>query len=273
MDGAFTDFPETYRQALSQLYPADQMTEDELCLEATYDHSLEGITTNRPLVIAHRGASGVYPEHTAKAYQVGWKQAEVISERISVHLLAAWNIHKSFRLVRETEYVAYFGASLHDRGIVSALFPASCWFCFLLLYTPRFSLQEGIDQGADFIECDVVVSKDLKPFCFHDNWLKEHTNVKELFPDCEETLYVPDFGQTFTDCFAHRFTLAQLKTLRVKQTVKTRDSSFDGQLGIVTLAEYLDIIKSANRVVGAYPELKNPVFVKDLDIWKNSEKR
>ena len=39
-------------------------------LDANFNHGLKGITTTKPLVIAHRGASGVYPEHTIPAYQV-----------------------------------------------------------------------------------------------------------------------------------------------------------------------------------------------------------
>ena len=42
-------------------------------LDAIFNHGLKGITTTKPLVIAHRGASGVYPEHTIPAYQVSDK--------------------------------------------------------------------------------------------------------------------------------------------------------------------------------------------------------
>ena len=40
-------------------------------LKANFNHGLKGIITTKPLVIAHRGASGVYPEHTIPAYKVG----------------------------------------------------------------------------------------------------------------------------------------------------------------------------------------------------------
>ena len=39
-------------------------------LKANFNHGVKGITTTKPLVIAHRGASGVYPEHTIPAYRV-----------------------------------------------------------------------------------------------------------------------------------------------------------------------------------------------------------
>ena len=66
-----------------------------------------------------------------------------------------------------------------------------------------------------------------------------------MFPDCEETLYVPDF----------------------KQSRSTRDPQYDLLYEIPTLEEYLDTAKKAKRVVGIYPELKNPIFVRDLSIW------
>ena len=46
--------------------------------KANFNHGLQGITTTKPLVIAHRGASGVYPEHTIPAYQV--RQATAICD-------------------------------------------------------------------------------------------------------------------------------------------------------------------------------------------------
>ena len=88
-----------------------------------------------------------------------------------------------------------------------------------------------------------------------------------MFPDCEETLYVPDFLSNITDCFAHRLTLAEIKTLKVKQSRSTRDSQYDLLYEIPTLEEYLTTVKKAKRVIGIYPELKNPNFVHDLSIW------
>ena len=111
----------------------------------------------------------------------------------------------------------------------------------------------------------------MEYLCVHDNWLSKVTNVKDVFPGCEETLYVPDFLSDITDCFAHRFTLAQLKTLRVKQSFATRDPQYDLQFEIPTLKEYLDVAKNAGQVVGVYPELKNPNFVHGLDIWSGAD--
>ena len=84
---------------------------------------------------------------------------------------------------------------------------------------------------------------------------------------CEETLYIPDRDYYITDCFTHNFTLVEIKTLGVKQAFNTRDPQYDYKLKIPTLQEFLDLAKNASRVVGVYPELKNPIFVNGLDIW------
>ena len=50
-------------------------------------------------------------------------------------------------------------------------------------------MQEATDDGADFIECDVVITKDLVLICLHENWLSEVTNVKEVFPGKDITKF------------------------------------------------------------------------------------
>ena len=88
---------------------------------------------------------------------------------------------------------------------------------------------------------------------------------------CGETLYIPDRGFNVTDCFVHNFTLAEIKTLRVRQRFDTtRDTQYDYQFGLSTLQEFLDLASNADRVVGVYPELKNPMFVNGLDIWNET---
>ena len=134
-------------------------------------------------------------------------------------------------------------------------------------------LQEAINQGADFIECDVVITKDLQLICQHENWLKSTTDIVEKFPGCEETLLVDDKKTSYTDCFSHRYTLAELRTLTKKQPTASRNQQYNGQYGMVTLKEYIQIARQANAVVGVYPELKNPVFTNKLDIWDSNDRR
>ena len=146
----------------------------------------------RPLIIAHRGASGYLPEHTlaAKALAYG--------------------------------------------------------------------------QGADFLEQDVVLSKDGVPVIFHDTHIDTTTDVAQKFP-----------GRQRADgrFYALDFTVAELKQLNVSERFnpKTGQAAFPkrfpvgvGSFQVVTLEEEIRFIqalnRSAGRNVGIYPELKAPAW-------------
>jgi glycerophosphoryl diester phosphodiesterase len=146
----------------------------------------------RPLIIAHRGASGYLPEHTlaAKALAYG--------------------------------------------------------------------------QGADFLEQDVVLSKDGVPVIFHDTHIDTTSDVAKKFP-----------GRQRADgrFYALDFTLAELKQLNVSErfSPKTGKAAFPkrfpvgvGSFSVVTLEEEILFIQQLNRStgrnVGIYPELKAPAW-------------
>ena len=146
----------------------------------------------RPLIIAHRGASGYLPEHTlaAKALAYG--------------------------------------------------------------------------QGADFLEQDVVLSKDGVPVIFHDTHIDTTTDVAKKFP-----------GRQRADgrFYALDFTLAELKQLNLTErfSPKTGKAAFPrrfpvgvGSFSVVTLEEEIRFIQHLNRStgrnVGIYPELKAPAW-------------
>ena len=146
----------------------------------------------RPLIIAHRGASGYLPEHTlaAKALAYG--------------------------------------------------------------------------QGADFLEQDVVLSKDGVPVIFHDTHIDTTTDVAKKFP-----------GRQRADgrFYALDFTVAELKQLNVAERFhpKTGKAVFPrrfpvgvGSFSVVTLEEEIQFIQQLNRStgrnVGIYPELKAPAW-------------
>ena len=156
--------------------------------------SLGGLTAAepRPLIIAHRGASGYLPEHTlaAKALAYG--------------------------------------------------------------------------QGADFLEQDVVLSKDGVPVIFHDTHIDTTTDVAKKFP-----------GRQRADgrFYALDFTVAELKQLNVTERFnpKTGKAAFPkrfpvgvGSFQVVTLEEEIQFIQALNRStgrnVGLYPELKAPAW-------------
>ena len=155
---------------------------------ASVEHSASQSKSERPIVIAHRGASGYLPEHTTQA------------------LILAFM------------------------------------------------------QGADFIEQDLVATKDHQLVVLHDIHIDTVTNVKEVFPKrvrADGRFYAIDF------------TLAELKQLRVHertslegQQVYPKRYRAEGDFRVATLHEQLDMIDALNRYfgrsVGVYPEIKAP---------------
>lgn len=134
-------------------------------------------------------------------------------------------------------------------------------------YLPEHTLEGAAMAhafGADFIEQDVVLSKDNVPVVLHDIELEPVTDVALKFPDRKR----PD-GKFY----AIDFTLAELKSLNVHERVdlKTGKQAFparfpinQGTFRIPTLEEELQLIqglnKSRNKSIGIYPEIKSPAF-------------
>lgn len=161
---------------------------------AAMPHPVAAQPLSPPIVIAHRGASGLRPEHTIASYTL------------------------------------------------------------------------AIEQGADFIEPDLVPTKDNVLVARHENDITGTTNVAQ-HPEfaARKTTKVID-GESHTGWFTEDFTLAELKTLRaVERLPKLRpaNAKYDGQFEIPTLAEIIALAKAhsvGGRVVGIYPETKHPSY-------------
>jgi glycerophosphoryl diester phosphodiesterase len=151
----------------------------------------------KPIVIAHRGASGARPEHTLASYQL------------------------------------------------------------------------GIDQGADFIEPDLVSTKDGVLVARHENEISETTNVAEKREFLgRKTAKVID-GQRFEGWFTEDFTLAELKTLRARERLpqlRPQNIPYNDRFEIPTFAEVLDLAAKQARPVGVYPETKHPSYHEGLGL-------
>jgi glycerophosphoryl diester phosphodiesterase len=136
-------------------------------------------------------------------------------------------------------------------------------------YLPEHTLEGyalAISQGANVIEPDLVLTKDGVLIARHEPMIGATTDVEAKFGVGRMTTKMVD-GVSTTDYFASDFTLAEIKTLRAKQT-RGRDPSFDGLYEIPTLAEVIALAqaKSAElgRTVGIYPEVKHSTFHGDL---------
>ena len=125
----------------------------------------------------------------------------------------------------------------------------------------------AIEQGADFIEPDLVLTKDGILVARHENEISETTDVasKAEFADRKTTKTID--GQTMTGWFTEDFTLAELKTLRAKERLpqlRQANMAYDGQFDIPTFDEILELAKiksiSTGRTIGVYPETKHPSY-------------
>jgi glycerophosphoryl diester phosphodiesterase len=127
--------------------------------------------------------------------------------------------------------------------------------------------REAIRQGADFIEPDLVMTKDGVLVCRHECEIGETTDVSEhaAFADRRTTKTID--GQSFEGWFAEDFTLSELKTLRAKERlgqVRPSNIAFDGQDPIPTFLEVAALAQEAG--VGVYPELKHPSYLTALGL-------
>lgn len=140
-------------------------------------------------------------------------------------------------------------------------------------YLPEHTLaayKKAVEMGADFIEPDLVVSKDGELIARHEPNITATTDVstRPEFASRKTTRKVD--GVAETGWFATDFTLAELRTLRAKQPNAARDKSFDGQFQIPTFREILELAKSESartgRTIGVYPETKHPTYHVDAGL-------
>ncbi len=126
----------------------------------------------------------------------------------------------------------------------------------------------AIDQGADYIEPDLVATKDLVLVARHENELSGTTDVatREEFADRRRDKTID--GRRVAGWFTEDFTLAELRTLRAKEripTLRPANARYDGLYQIPTLAEIVQLVRAreaeTGRRIGLYPELKHPEFL------------
>lgn len=131
----------------------------------------------------------------------------------------------------------------------------------------------AIAQGADYIEPDLVPTKDGVLVCRHENDISGTTDVAAHpeFASRRATKVVD--GVPVTGWFTEDFTLAELKTLRCRERlpqVRPANTAYDGQETIPTFEEVLDLAIAErarlNRVIGVYPETKHPTYFDALGL-------
>jgi glycerophosphoryl diester phosphodiesterase len=143
-------------------------------------------------------------------------------------------------------------------------------------YRPEHTLASyelAARMGADFIEPDLVSTKDGVLVARHDLEISDSTDVatRPEFAGRRRTLLL--YGNKVTGWFAQDFTLAELKTLRAVETMPTvrqRNTMYNGYFQIPTLQEVLDLrarlSKELGRPIGVYPETKHPTYFRSIGL-------
>jgi glycerophosphoryl diester phosphodiesterase len=140
-------------------------------------------------------------------------------------------------------------------------------------YLPDHTLEGyalAIELGADFIEPDLVATRDGVLIARHEPNLIGTTNVSTLpqFAGRRTTKVVDGFAED--GFFASDFTLAEIRTLRAVQPLGDRDPRFNGQFSIPTFDEVIALAKrkshETGRTIGIYPETKHPSYHQDLGL-------
>ncbi len=126
----------------------------------------------------------------------------------------------------------------------------------------------AIRLGADYIEPDLVATKDGRLIARHEPNITSTTDVasRPEFASRKRTANVD--GVEETGWFASDFTLAEIKTLRAVQPATERSQAYNGRYRIPTLEQVIALAKRQSRIsgrrIGIYPETKHPTYHRGL---------
>jgi glycerophosphoryl diester phosphodiesterase len=129
------------------------------------------------------------------------------------------------------------------------------------------SYRLAIEQGADFIEPDLVPTRDGVLVARHENEISGTTDIADHPEFAARKATKTIDGAPVTGWFTEDFTLAELKTLRARERLpqlRPGNTRFDGQAEIPTLDEIIALAKQetrdTGRTIGIYPETKHPSY-------------
>lgn len=135
------------------------------------------------------------------------------------------------------------------------------------------SYERAIDQGADYIEPDLVLTKDGVLVARHENEIGGTTDVADHpeFADRKTSKTID--GIEMSGWFTEDFTLAELRTLRARERLpdlRTANKRFDGLYPIPTFEEIVQLVRAkeaeSSRRIGLYPETKHPSYFAGLGL-------
>lgn len=126
----------------------------------------------------------------------------------------------------------------------------------------------AVEMGADYIEPDLVSTRDGVLVARHENEIGETTDVAERFPERRATRVID--GEPVTGWFTEDFTLDEIRTLRARERLPFRSQEWNGRFRVPTFAEVLALADSLGRArgrpVGVYPETKHPTYFRGIGL-------
>lgn len=143
-------------------------------------------------------------------------------------------------------------------------------------YRPEHTLASyelAARMGADYIEPDLVSTKDGVLVARHENEISGTTDVADRpeFAGRKDTKIID--GAPVSGWFTEDFTLAELKTLRAKERLpklRPGNTAYDGQFEVPTLQEVITLAKRLSkelgREIGIYPETKHPSYFASIGL-------
>ncbi|MFA6575913.1 MAG: glycerophosphodiester phosphodiesterase family protein, partial [Nocardioides sp.] len=143
-------------------------------------------------------------------------------------------------------------------------------------YRPEHTLASyrlAIRLGADYVEPDLVSTKDGVLVARHENEISGTTDVADHAEFAARRTTKTIDGRAVSGWFTEDFTLAELKTLRAKERlpqVRPDNTRYDGRFEIPTLVEVLQLVreesKRTGRSIGVYPETKHPTYFDSIGL-------
>jgi glycerophosphoryl diester phosphodiesterase len=127
--------------------------------------------------------------------------------------------------------------------------------------------ERAIDQGADYIEPDLVATMDGVLVARHENEISGTTDIAQR-PEFAARLTTRMIdGREVTGWFTEDFTLAEMLTLRARERLpelRPGNTRFDGLYAVPTLADIIALVRAkeaeTGRRIGLYPEIKHPAY-------------
>lgn len=143
-------------------------------------------------------------------------------------------------------------------------------------YRPEHTLASyelAIDLGADYIEPDLVMTKDGILIARHENEISETTDIVDHaeFAYLRTTKIID--SEIKTGWFTEDLTIAEIKTLRAKERIpeiRPQNAIYNGMFTIPTFTEIIDLVKDKSekvgRNIGIYPETKHPCYFQEIGL-------